>query len=89
MFLPSLFYASYLGPNSGIYSVHLPVYVVANDIKSIFKYFCRDFGRYSDLRLQSSFNVFFFFGATAPIWAFAYLHETLRFTLVFLILDSR
>jgi hypothetical protein len=25
----------------------------------------------------------FFFGATAPIWALAYLHETLRFTLVF------
>jgi hypothetical protein len=26
---------------------------------------------------------FFFFGATASIWALAYLHETLRFTLVF------
>jgi hypothetical protein len=26
---------------------------------------------------------FFFFGATAPIWALAYLHETLRFTSVF------
>jgi hypothetical protein len=25
----------------------------------------------------------FFFGATAPIWALAYLHETLRFTSVF------
>jgi hypothetical protein len=23
------------------------------------------------------------YGATAPIWAFAYLHETLRFTSVF------
>jgi hypothetical protein len=23
---------------------------------------------------------FFFFGATAPIWTLAYLHETLRFT---------
>jgi hypothetical protein len=27
--------------------------------------------------------VFFFFGATASIWALAYLHETLRFTSVF------
>jgi hypothetical protein len=26
---------------------------------------------------------FFFFGATAPVWALAYLHETLRFTSVF------
>jgi hypothetical protein len=26
---------------------------------------------------------FFFFGATARIWALAYLHETLRFTSVF------
>jgi hypothetical protein len=26
---------------------------------------------------------FFFFGATAPIWALAYLHETLRFTSVY------
>jgi hypothetical protein len=25
----------------------------------------------------------FFFGATAPIWALAYLHETLHFTSVF------
>jgi hypothetical protein len=25
----------------------------------------------------------FFFGTTAPIWALAYLHETLRFTSVF------
>jgi hypothetical protein len=28
-------------------------------------------------------NIFFYFGATAPIWALAYLHETLRFTSVF------
>jgi hypothetical protein len=27
--------------------------------------------------------IFFFFGATAPICALAYLHETLRFTSVF------
>jgi hypothetical protein len=26
---------------------------------------------------------FFAFGATAPVWALAYLHETLRFTLVY------
>jgi hypothetical protein len=26
---------------------------------------------------------FFTFGATAPIWALAYLHETLRFTSVY------
>jgi hypothetical protein len=26
---------------------------------------------------------FFPFGATAPIWAFAYLHATLRFTSVY------
>jgi hypothetical protein len=32
--------------------------------------------------------IFFFFG-TASIWALAYLHETLRFTSVFYILDSR
>jgi hypothetical protein len=32
---------------------------------------------------------FFFFGATAPIGALAYLHETFRFTSVFEILDSR
>jgi hypothetical protein len=28
-------------------------------------------------------NLFFFFGATASIWALAYLHETLRFPSVF------
>jgi hypothetical protein len=26
---------------------------------------------------------FFFFGATAPIWALAYLHDTFRFTSVY------
>jgi hypothetical protein len=26
---------------------------------------------------------FFFFGATAPIWALAYFHETLHFTSVY------
>jgi hypothetical protein len=31
----------------------------------------------------SPIHVFFFLGATAPIWALAYLHETLRFTPVF------
>jgi hypothetical protein len=33
--------------------------------------------------LKMSFTTFFFFGATAPIWALAYLHETLRFISVF------
>jgi hypothetical protein len=28
-------------------------------------------------------NLFFSIGATAPIWALAYLHETLRFTSVY------
>jgi hypothetical protein len=28
-------------------------------------------------------------GATAPIWALAYLHETLRFISVYKILDMR
>jgi hypothetical protein len=32
---------------------------------------------------------FFSYGATAPNGALAYLHETLRFTSVFLILDRR
>jgi hypothetical protein len=32
---------------------------------------------------------FFAFGATAPIWALAYLHATLRFTSVYYILDIR
>jgi hypothetical protein len=32
---------------------------------------------------------FFSFGTTAPIWALAYLHETLRFTSVLQILDSQ
>jgi hypothetical protein len=31
----------------------------------------------------STSYVFFFLGAAAPIWAMAYLHETLRFTSVF------
>jgi hypothetical protein len=32
----------------------------------------------------SKYNwVFFFFGATALIWALAYLHETFRFTSVY------
>jgi hypothetical protein len=34
-------------------------------------------------------NNFFSFGATAPILALTYLHETLRFTSVYPILDSR
>jgi hypothetical protein len=32
--------------------------------------------------LKNGENFFFFFGATAPIWVLAYLHETLRFTSV-------
>jgi hypothetical protein len=28
-------------------------------------------------------RIFFSYGATAPIWALAYLHETLRFTSVY------
>jgi hypothetical protein len=36
-----------------------------------------------------SFYFFFSYGATAPNGALAYLHETLRFTSVFLILDRR
>jgi hypothetical protein len=36
-----------------------------------------------------TFSDFFSFGTTAPIWALAYLHETLRFTSVFKILDIR
>jgi hypothetical protein len=34
-------------------------------------------------------HFFFSYGATAPNGALAYLHETLRFTSVFLILDRR
>jgi hypothetical protein len=38
-------------------------------------------------RLKEKFHdietKFFFFDAVAPIWALAYLHETLRFTSVF------
>jgi hypothetical protein len=33
--------------------------------------------------LPSKHLFFFSFGATAPIWALAYLHETLRFTSVY------
>jgi hypothetical protein len=32
------------------------------------------------LRNFISIGIFFFLGATAPIWALTYLHETLRFT---------
>jgi hypothetical protein len=38
---------------------------------------------------MSLLNFFFSYGATAPNGALAYLHETLRFTSVFLILDRR
>jgi hypothetical protein len=41
---------------------------------------------YYDLCNSSSF---FPYGATAPNGALAYLHDTLRFTSVFLILDRR
>jgi hypothetical protein len=33
--------------------------------------------------LPSYYLCIFFFGATAPLWALAYLHETLRFTSVY------
>jgi hypothetical protein len=36
--------------------------------------------------IEHRFLHFFFFGATSQVWALAYLHETLRFTSVFLIL---
>jgi hypothetical protein len=39
--------------------------------------------------LMSKHNSFFSFGATARIWALAYLQETLRFTSVDWILDIR
>jgi hypothetical protein len=32
---------------------------------------------------QNTKLIFFSFGATAPIWALAYLHETFRFTSVY------
>jgi hypothetical protein len=32
---------------------------------------------------SAELKLFFPFGATAPIWALAYLHETLRFTSVY------
>jgi hypothetical protein len=32
--------------------------------------------------LEGNCNIGFYFGATAPIWALAYLHENLRFTSV-------
>jgi hypothetical protein len=36
------------------------------------------------IHVEERFQIpFFFFGATAPIWALAYLHETLCFTSVF------
>jgi hypothetical protein len=41
--------------------------------------FCRE--RSSALHIADIY--FFYFGATAPIWALAYLHETPRFTSVF------
>jgi hypothetical protein len=34
-------------------------------------------------RAYHCFCLFFFFGATAPILALAYLHETIRFTSVY------
>jgi hypothetical protein len=46
--------------------------------------------KYAKFILTKQLKYFFFsFGATAPIWALAYLHETLRFTSVLQILDSR
>jgi hypothetical protein len=40
----------------------------------------------SHIVFRGYFKTIFFFGATAQIWALAYLHETLRFTSVFYIL---
>jgi hypothetical protein len=40
--------------------------------------------------IGTDYSVYFFsFGATAPIWALAYLHEILRFTSVYKILGIR
>jgi hypothetical protein len=40
--------------------------------------------RTGDVKQQGDTHFhFFYFGATAPIWALAYLHETLRFTSVY------
>jgi hypothetical protein len=36
-----------------------------------------------ELNLDDTNQHFIFLGATAPIWALAYLHETLRFTSTF------
>jgi hypothetical protein len=38
---------------------------------------------------MNKYIYFFPLGASAPIWALAYLHETLRFSSVLQILDSR
>jgi hypothetical protein len=38
--------------------------------------------RHAFLKLLYNYSILFFFGATAPILASAYLHETLRFTSV-------
>jgi hypothetical protein len=48
----------------------------------------RTLKKYVCLRRNLLILQFFFFGATTPIWALAYLHETLRFTSFFYILDS-
>jgi hypothetical protein len=39
--------------------------------------------RFRTLRNREFHIIFFPFGTTAPIWALAYLHETLRFTSVY------
>jgi hypothetical protein len=42
--------------------------------------------RWAETRLYTRIikkNLFFSFDATAPIWALAYLHETLRFVSVY------
>jgi hypothetical protein len=43
--------------------------------------FC--FNLFIEFCVTISHSHVFFFGARAPIWALAYLHETLRFTSVF------
>jgi hypothetical protein len=41
------------------------------------------FGTYACIWAYVGLQFFFPFGATAPIWALAYLRETLRFTSVY------
>jgi hypothetical protein len=74
---------AYICGQQNIFHDFIPLIILCNWEKPrvLYSNFWQEIARVIGVLKWSTY--FFSFGATAPIWALAYLHETLRFTSVY------